>query len=626
MAAATAPDAAPCAGLEAALARPGTWRAAAAALLAAALVVGASGMRWLPIDAHEGYVVRTVQEMHERGGWVVPWYNGEPRLTKPPLSYWLTGLAAWAADGLGQVRPWHGRLPSLLAGLGLVLLTLALGRRLFDRGTALLGAALLASSAGYFAYTHDARPDLVYAFFATAGLAAFARARAAADGSRAQLHAAWGMWLAWALATLAKGPHLPAMLLLALIIACLLERMAPGRILRSLRPLSGVALLAAVAAPWWWLVSQRLGPHGLEGTQLEGALLTVQWRHVLDPYYLYRPLQLILPWIALVPGAILLAARRRGAEPGARLLGLSVLVPALLLGLGPQHRWFYMLPVLVPMCLLLAAGVTRAGPGARRLLRWLLPSHWLILVVLLAAAAGWTPRGSGAALPWLAAAAALASAVALAGWRLRARGAPATQVLWTAGMFAAALALAAQTGLPWSADRFDRARLAQTARAAAAGGAPVVSLRISPNVYNYYVREPVPELDSLREVGAALARAPHGRAVLIVRSARLPELPSAWRPAVLDRMPGDEDEATSVVVIRRQAPRRRIRRRPGAGPPAPPRGARDGAPRSSGEKKAGPGVPGRPLLAAPRPSLSRRPCRRSPWRARCRSSRIRTPS
>ena len=33
--------------------------------------------------------------MAERADWLVPYFNGEPRLTKPPLSYWATGGAAW---------------------------------------------------------------------------------------------------------------------------------------------------------------------------------------------------------------------------------------------------------------------------------------------------------------------------------------------------------------------------------------------------------------------------------------------------------------------------------------------------------------------------------------------------
>src|SRR5690606_12275176 len=40
-------------------------------------------------DANEAFYVETPREMMERGEWIVPYFNGEPRLNKPPLSYWI---------------------------------------------------------------------------------------------------------------------------------------------------------------------------------------------------------------------------------------------------------------------------------------------------------------------------------------------------------------------------------------------------------------------------------------------------------------------------------------------------------------------------------------------------------
>ena len=92
-------------------------------LVALALAVAATGSVTLPLDGHEVLVVGTTQEMQQRGDWVVPYFNGEPRLTKPPLSYWLTGVTAWLSGSLDSIQAWHARVPSILAGVGLVLLT-----------------------------------------------------------------------------------------------------------------------------------------------------------------------------------------------------------------------------------------------------------------------------------------------------------------------------------------------------------------------------------------------------------------------------------------------------------------------------------------------------------------------
>jgi 4-amino-4-deoxy-L-arabinose transferase-like glycosyltransferase len=43
-------------------------------------------------DANEAFYVETPREMLERGDWVFPTFNYEPRLNKPVLSYWIVGL------------------------------------------------------------------------------------------------------------------------------------------------------------------------------------------------------------------------------------------------------------------------------------------------------------------------------------------------------------------------------------------------------------------------------------------------------------------------------------------------------------------------------------------------------
>jgi hypothetical protein len=49
--------------------------------------------------------------MRQRGDWLVPHFNGEPRYKKPPLLYWLVGVS-YALFGISEAS---ARLPSLLA-------------------------------------------------------------------------------------------------------------------------------------------------------------------------------------------------------------------------------------------------------------------------------------------------------------------------------------------------------------------------------------------------------------------------------------------------------------------------------------------------------------------------------
>src|SRR5215203_3935095 len=67
-----------------------TRRWALAALLAVAILPYFIGLGDSAIwDANEAFYVETPREMIERGDYVFPTFNYEPRLNKPVLSYWI---------------------------------------------------------------------------------------------------------------------------------------------------------------------------------------------------------------------------------------------------------------------------------------------------------------------------------------------------------------------------------------------------------------------------------------------------------------------------------------------------------------------------------------------------------
>ena len=57
------------------------------------------------IDANEAFYTETPREMIERGDWISTTFNYEPRLNKPPLSYWVVGAFYKVAGvSLGAAR------------------------------------------------------------------------------------------------------------------------------------------------------------------------------------------------------------------------------------------------------------------------------------------------------------------------------------------------------------------------------------------------------------------------------------------------------------------------------------------------------------------------------------------
>lgn len=121
--------------------------------------------RWLNPDVAEGPVPPNTPLNH----WLIPVFNGEPRLVKTPLAYWC--VAALAKLGL-PITDFTARLPSALASVALALLVLALGRSMFSPRAALLGALMLATSLGAVGWGRSARVDIQMTLWMTAAMAA----------------------------------------------------------------------------------------------------------------------------------------------------------------------------------------------------------------------------------------------------------------------------------------------------------------------------------------------------------------------------------------------------------------------------------------------------------------------
>jgi 4-amino-4-deoxy-L-arabinose transferase-like glycosyltransferase len=86
--------------------------------------------------------LRTPLEMLAGDHFWTPFLNGEPRLRKPPLIYWL-GAGLYALFG---IELWAARLIGVLSALGLSACGVLLGRRLGARNPWLIGLVLLGSS------------------------------------------------------------------------------------------------------------------------------------------------------------------------------------------------------------------------------------------------------------------------------------------------------------------------------------------------------------------------------------------------------------------------------------------------------------------------------------------------
>ncbi|UCG52005.1 MAG: glycosyltransferase family 39 protein [Candidatus Latescibacterota bacterium] len=104
-------------------------------------------------DGDEALYATIAMEMAESGDWLTPHYWGEPFLHKPPLQYWLSGLAFKFVPGTAELK---ARFPSAVAGLVLLCVVYFITRRL--AGTvAGAGAVLILLFNHQFLFEHTAR-------------------------------------------------------------------------------------------------------------------------------------------------------------------------------------------------------------------------------------------------------------------------------------------------------------------------------------------------------------------------------------------------------------------------------------------------------------------------------------
>jgi 4-amino-4-deoxy-L-arabinose transferase-like glycosyltransferase len=213
-------------------------------------------------DPHESLYAEVARDMVVRGDWLTPHLNDTRYLDKPPLFYWLIALS-YTVFGVSEFA---ARLPVALAGLGGVLLTWGIGRHLFDGRSGVLAGLVLTSSVGYFVFSRQLLPDMVFACFTTLSFYGFLRA-----GDTRGSHASWHLVaiVGLALAVMTKG-FIGLFPLAVLATYGLLS--GSWHILRGLKSLWGVLVFSALIVPW----------HLSIGWQHEGYV----WHYFVNEHFL----------------------------------------------------------------------------------------------------------------------------------------------------------------------------------------------------------------------------------------------------------------------------------------------------------------------------------------------------
>lgn len=358
------------------------WHVLLAAGLLALLFLGARGL-W---DPDEGRYTNVALNMLDTGNWLFPQRtDGIGHWTKPPLTYWAiaTSIATFGANA------WAARFPSALAYLLCVWLVRQISSRLIPERrneTALLFATMFMPAGASQLIT----TDFILAACETLAVCGYVCARFGTP-SPWQRRGWWLlMWLGFGLAFLTKGPPglLPA---LALVVFALWVRDDAPRPRDWPVHVLGALLFAAVALPWYLVVTQRT-PGLLQyftGSEVVDRVASDVHRRNGEWYgwlVVYGPTLLIgafpwtwpvLRWFGSLPASFKRwwgnAAVRR-SEAGDVLIALWILLPLLVFCLSRSRLPLYVLPLFPALAI--AAMRMRRGPA--------LPNWWWMVALVAA--------------------------------------------------------------------------------------------------------------------------------------------------------------------------------------------------------------------------------------------------
>jgi len=304
-------------------------------LLAAVLALGFDLGGYPLFDPDEGRNAEVAREMAATNDYVLPQLDGLPYLDKPIVYF---AAAAVAMEVLGPTET-AARLPAYLFTLATLVVVVWFARRRWGNDAGWLAALALATMPLVLAYARTTIMDSALSFCTTVAILAFWDERPILA------------WAAIGLGAITKGPVAILVPVITLIPYSLITR----RSVRRLFPIAGIAVFAAVAVPWFLVVSHRIPefPHYVFVRETFERVTTTQF-HRTAPFWYYVPIVPVaaFPWIVPALGRmrnwrwVWLARRVNPRAQESIFLACWILGPLLFFTLNQSKLPQYVLPLM----------------------------------------------------------------------------------------------------------------------------------------------------------------------------------------------------------------------------------------------------------------------------------------
>lgn len=251
------------------------------------------------MDRDEPRFANATLEMMERGTWTVPYFNGEYRFDKPPLTYWWMRLHYWLA-GQGELG---ARLHSVVAAYLTALVIGGLVRRVTGAShTGLMAGLMWLTTVQVLIHGRLCVADMPMILCVTLAFRALLELLVLRGGKQSFIW--WSvLWLSLGLGFLAKGP----IALLVPGLSLLLWRFAFWRKpveWRNLRALPGLVVMILPVAAWgvpalietnglFWEIG--MGRH-----VVKRGVEVLNGRKFIPGYYLLTTWLSLFPWLFFI--------------------------------------------------------------------------------------------------------------------------------------------------------------------------------------------------------------------------------------------------------------------------------------------------------------------------------------
>ena len=281
------------------------------ALTLLALLCLVPGTWSLPLmDRDEPRFSHATVEMNERGSWAVPYFNGEYRFDKPPLTYWCmeAGIAIFGKSEMGARL--HSLVSTWLVALILFELAVMLGA---GRLRGFIAGASWLTCLQVLLHGRLAVADMLLILFVVTAM--FCLVKIGRRGGRWLVSDRWfwGLAASLALGFLAKGP-------LAFVVPGLALGLGGLALWKSGKPTAplkvgaanlALALVPAMAVVALWGIPALLKTHGAyfdvgigKHVVERGTVAFNKRKSIPGLYYLVVMIPFLLPWTGAMPKAL----------------------------------------------------------------------------------------------------------------------------------------------------------------------------------------------------------------------------------------------------------------------------------------------------------------------------------